>query len=177
MSGRHRAAAAAPTPRRPRGWLAPLLTVVGVVAAVAVVVLGWHDRTAQASESARSEAVAAAREAAQDVLSYDYRSLDKDIATARAQTTGRFRTQYDDTAKQLLAQATQVKAIVQASIGTAGVVSASHDQVVVLLFVDQASVKQLSGARTPTTRIDQSRVRMTMSHVHGKWLVSALSAL
>lgn len=175
MSGRHRAATASQP--RPRRLFPALLTVIGLLAAVAVVVLGLHDRTAQASESAQSEAVAAAREAAQDVLSYDYRSLDKDTARARAQTTGRFRAQYDDTAKQLLAQAKQVKAIVQASIGTAGVVSASGDEVVVLLFVDQASVKQLTGAKTPTTRIDQSRVRMTMSRVHGKWLVSALSAL
>ncbi len=158
-------------------WLTALLTVLGVLAAVAVVVFGLHDRSAEASDSSRTAAVAAARTAAQDVLSYDYRSLDKDIAQARAETTGMFRTQYDDTAKQLLSQAAAVKAIVQASVGTAGVVSAGSDHVVVLLFIDQASVKQLAGSATPTTRIDQSRVRMTMTRVHGRWLVSALSAL
>jgi hypothetical protein len=45
------------------------------------------------------------------------------------------------------------------------------------VFVDQASVKQLPGQRTPTTRIDQSRVRMTMTKVDGRWKVSQLAAL
>ncbi|MDQ1697704.1 MAG: hypothetical protein QOJ03_3057, partial [Frankiaceae bacterium] len=53
----------------------------------------------------------------------------------------------------------------------------THDEVVVLLFVDQASVKQVAGEKTPTTRIDQSRVRMTMTKVGGDWLVSQLDAL
>ena len=46
-----------------------------------------------------------------------------------------------------------------------------------LVFVDQASVKQLQGARTPTTRIDPSRVLMGMQRVGGRWLVATLSAL
>ncbi len=182
--GRHRADAprsprppSAPKPARGRRGLTATISLVGLLAAVAVVVLGLHDRSAEASESARNGAVAAARTAAQDVLSYDYRNLNSDIARARGETTGMFRQQYDGTAKQLLSQASAVKAIVQASVGTAGVVNAGNDQVVVLLFVDQASVKQLAGSSTPTTRIDQSRVRMTMSRVHGRWLVSALSAL
>ena len=47
----------------------------------------------------------------------------------------------------------------------------------VLLFVDQASVRKTPGAKTPTTRIDQSRVRVTMTLVNGRWLVSDLAAL
>ena len=43
--------------------------------------------------------------------------------------------------------------------------------------VDQATVKQVPGEKTPTTRIDQSRVRVTMTKVDGKWLVSELAAL
>jgi Mce-associated membrane protein len=85
--------------------------------------------------------------------------------------------QYDETASELLPQSKQVKAIVQATVGSAAVMSADRDRVVVLLFVDQATVKQTPGAKTPETRIDQSRVRMTMSHVRGHWLVSELVAL
>ena len=127
--------------------------------------------------AARDDALAAARTAARDLLSYDYRTLDKDIAKAKSETTGAFAKQYAGAAGRLVADARQARAIVQASPSAPGVVSASADQVVVLLFVDQASVKQTRGQRSPATRIDQSRVRMTMTLVHGRWLVSQLAAL
>jgi Mce-associated membrane protein len=119
----------------------------------------------------------AAKSAVHTILSYDYRSIGADIAAAKADTTGEFARQYSTTATQLLSEAKQVKAIVQATIGSAGVVSATNNEVVALLFVDQASVRQTAGAKTPTTRIDQSRVQVTMTRVNGKWLVSSLAAL
>jgi len=122
-------------------------------------------------------AMAAAKSSVQTILSYDYRSIGADIARARADTTGVFEQQYTGTASQLLSEAKQVKAIVQATIGSSGVVSAARNEVVVLLFVDQASVRQLTGQKAPTTRIDQSRVQATMTRVQGRWLVSALAAL
>jgi hypothetical protein len=122
-------------------------------------------------------AVAAAKSEVHSILSYDYRSISTDIARAKLDTTGVFAHQYASTASQLLSEAQQVKAIVQATVGSSGVVSTAPNEVVVLLFVDQASVRQTPGQKTPTTRIDQSRVRVTMSHVNGKWLVSDLAAL
>jgi Mce-associated membrane protein len=128
-------------------------------------------------DKARTQAVAAARQAAHDILSYDYRTLDDDIARAKTETTGLFASQYAGSAGTLLAQARQLRAIVQATPSTPGVVSATPDEVVVLVFVDQASVKQAAGQKSPTTRIDQSRVRMTMTKVGDRWLVSQLAAL
>jgi Mce-associated membrane protein len=126
---------------------------------------------------ASANAVAAAKTSVQTILSYDYRSINADIAKAKADSTGVFAHQYAGTAAQLLSEAKQEKAIVQATIGSSGVVSASANNVVVLLFVDQASVREASGQKSPTTRIDQSRVRVTMTLVRGRWLVSALAAL
>jgi Mce-associated membrane protein len=154
-----------------------VLLVLCLVAAAALAVLQLQRRDRQATERARTQAVSAARAAASDILGYDYRSLDASIRRARAQTTGAFRTEYDKTSKTLLPQATKVKAIVQATIGSAAVMSATGERVQVLLFVDQATVKQVAGEKTPTTRIDQSRVRVTMTRVGGRWLVSELSAL
>ena len=62
----------------------------------------------------------------------------------------------------------------QASPAAPGVESATAGQVVVLLFVDQASVKQTAGQRTPSTRIDQSRVRLTMTLASWSLFVSEL---
>ena len=137
-----------------------LLTVVAVVCAVlcvpaaaAAVVLATRGPAPDSTAHARHDALHAATTAAHDLLSYDYRSLDTDIARAKGETTGAFAQQYAETAGKLLDQAKQLKAIVQ------------------------ASVKQLPGQAKPTTRIDQSRVQLTMTKVGGRWLVSALSAL
>lgn len=177
MNGRHRnERAARPTTRRAGAVVAAAL-VVTVLGTIASAGLWLHHRSAVAGDRDRVQALAAARSAAQDILSYDYRSLQAGIDRAKAETTGPFAKQYADTARQLLTQAKQVQAIVQATVGSAGVVDRSSDGVVVLLFVDQASVKQLPGAKAPDTRIDQSRVRLTMTREHGRWLVSALAAL
>lgn len=122
-------------------------------------------------------ATTAARSSAQQILSYDYRHIAADIGQAQADATGVFAQQYAGTAKRLLSEAKQERTIVHATIGASGVVSAASTTVVVLVFVDQATVRQPAGQRTPTTRIDQSRVRMTMTLVHGRWLVSQLDAL
>jgi Mce-associated membrane protein len=154
-----------------------VLAVLCLAALTAAAILGWHRHTRSVEEQARTDAVKAARVAAGDILGYDYRSIDDSIKRARSETTGAFRKQYDSTASELLPQSKQVKAIVQATVGSAAVMSGNRDRVVVLLFVDQATVKQQPGAKTPETRIDQSRVRMTMSRVGGHWLVSELVAL
>jgi Mce-associated membrane protein len=158
-----------------------VLALLCVPAAVAAVVFWVRAPSVPAPASLLSAdaqgALTAAKTDAHAILSYDYRSISRDIAAAKADTTGVFSRQYAGTAARLLSEAKQVKAIVQATIGSAGVVSSVPGNVVVLLFVDQASVRQTPGQKTPTTRIDQSRVRMTMTEVNGKWLVSALAAL
>jgi Mce-associated membrane protein len=177
-TGRHRRVAA--SPRLPVAVLVTLLLCLPV-AAVAIVFVVQTPSGSSSSSSLlapnREAALSAARSSVRTILSYDYRTIDADIAKAKADTTGVFSGQYASTAHQLLSEASQVKAIVQATVGSAGVVSADGNNVVILLFVDQASVRKTPGKATPTTRIDQSRVRVTMTMVNGRWLVSALAAL
>ncbi|MFD6170537.1 hypothetical protein [Streptomyces coeruleorubidus] len=165
--------------RRPFTLLLAVLLVAGLVALAA---LGWQYRDDRLTETARTEALAAARKAAPVVLSYDYRRLDKDFSTARAHLTGDFRDEYGKTTKTVVAPTAEkyhgvVKATVAApgSGGTpaASVVSASPEKVVVLLFVNQVTEStQVSGAR-----VDQNRVRMTMDRTGDGWKVSAVDAL
>ena len=154
-----------------------VLAVLCLPLTAAVVVLLLREQDAIDAQHARAEAMAAAVGAASDVLSYDYRTLDRDVARAQGDATGLFARQYRQTAESLKQQAAKNRAIVEATPSMPGVVSATADEVVVLVFVDQASVRQIAGAKTPTTRIDQSRVRMTMTRVGDKWLVSQLAAL
>jgi Mce-associated membrane protein len=184
VTGNHRAVDEAAPSRTPSGPRRGRLRIVTMVAAVlcvplvaALVVLLLRESDAVAEEDARAEALAAAVTAATDVLSFDYRTLDQDVATAQADTTGLFAREYRQTADALKQQAADVRAIVQATPSRPGVISATADEVVILVFVDQASVRQVAGAKRPTTRIDQSRVRMTMTKVGDRWLVSQLAAL
>jgi Mce-associated membrane protein len=147
------------------------------MAIATIIGLALHDRSVSAEEDARSDALSAAGRSVEQILSYDYRSIEEDIDATKELTTGALREQYDTTAPSLLSQARQVRAIVQASVGSAGVMSVDDDRVVVLLFVDQATVKQVGAAAEPTTRIDQNRIRVTMSKVGDRWLVSELAAL
>src|SRR5947209_5226014 len=175
--GRHRRAAPEPHDRRALNVAARVCALLCLPALAGLVLLLLRGPAPDTTAHARHDALAAATTAAHDVLSYDYRTLDRDVARAKAETTGAFAQQYAESATQLLSQAKQVKAIVQASVGLPGVVSAHRNTVVVLVFVDQASVKQLPGQKSPSTRIDQSRVRLTMTKVGNRWLVSALAAL
>lgn len=185
-AGRHRRTDEAP--RRVDLRLPTLvLAVLCLPAAVAIIVFlvrtpstgaatgpgGGISLTSQTSR----QAMAAARTSAQQVLSYDYRSITADIKRAQGDATGSFAKQYASTAPQLLSQAKQQRAIVQATIGAGGVVSATAHDVVVLLFVDQASVRQPAAQKSPTTRIDQSRVQLTMTRSGNRWLISSLQAL
>ncbi|MGV9502209.1 hypothetical protein ACWDQ0_28410 [Streptomyces sp. NPDC003642] len=131
--------------RRPLALLMAVLLVVGLVALAA---LGWQYRDGRLTETARTEALAAARTAAPIVLSYDYRRLDKDFSRARAHLTGDFRDEYGKTTKTVVAPTARkyhgaVKATVAApgsgGAPAASVVSASPDKVVVLLFVNQVT--------------------------------------
>jgi Mce-associated membrane protein len=177
--GRHRRQEAVGRARKVPDALIVVLTVlcVAVAALDVVLLLRLHDRQsrndATAATAASVDAVATAKTAVTEILSYDYRTLDKDIATAKNAATGDFLREYSSTASRLLSQAKQLKAVVQASVASMSVVSASETRVVVLGFVDQATIK----AGDKQTRIDQNRVRLTMQKVEGRWLVAGLDAL
>lgn len=171
-----------PGPGGRRRLLTSVLAVLLVVGLVALAALGWRYRDGRLTETARTEALTAARKAAPTVLSYDYRHLDKDFSRARAHLTGDFRDEYGKTTKTVVAPtAKKYRGVVKARVAAPGsggapaasVVSASPDKVVVLLFVNQVTEStQVTGSR-----LDQNRVRMTMDRTGGRWKVSAVDAL
>ena len=170
-------AANVPAARRRRRRLSlpvvALLLVTALMAAAAAYL--WlqvrdHDRT----EAARRSGLEASRDAARLLFSYDYRSLDKDFATGRALTTGEFRNQYDKTTTKVVADvAKQYKAVVKANVVGAGVVRATPDTVVTVVYVNQVT----TSTRVTGEKVDLSRVRMTLHRSGGKWLVTSVNAL
>lgn len=175
----------APSPARPKAAarrqiqlpasrLLPGLVAATVVLAVLVSILGWFSWQQARTDEARREALAAARPHAQRILSYDYRHLDSDIAAAKRATTGSFRDEYAKTSSTVVKPtALQVKAVVSAQVKAASVRSASPDKVVVLLFVNQT----VTNTKITGSKVDQSRVRMTLVKRGDEWLVSGIDAL
>ena len=133
-----------------------------------------YQRVEQASEveSARQSAIDAARTRLPQLLSYDYHTLDKDLAGARAGTTGAFRDQFAELTTKVVAPAAQQRQIVtRTTVTGASVVSAEPNRVVLLVFLDQVTQTRAD----PSSRIDGARVRATLQRQDGQWLVSELT--
>ncbi|MCD4533588.1 DnaJ domain-containing protein [Nocardioides sp. cx-169] len=144
-----------------RLWLTAVLAVVAL-ALVAASVYAWT-RPAPVDEDA---ARAAARAAVVPVLSYDYRTLDEDAATAGSYMTPRVRKDYDDTMQVIKDNAPQTKTVVRVEEPLAdGVVRSSEDRVDVLLYVNMPTTNA-QGARTY-----RNQVTLRMVLADGEWLV------
>ncbi|MFB7372000.1 hypothetical protein ACFC0D_19395 [Streptomyces sp. NPDC056222] len=159
-----------------------MLAILVVLGVVATAMLGWKYREAERTAQARTAALTAAHKAAPTILSHDYRHLDRDFAAARSHLTGPFLDQYGKTTTTAVAPtAKQYRGVVKATVAkppsgdaalTASVVSASADEVVVLLFMNQLA----TSTQVSTPRLDLNRVRMTLVRGPQGWKVSALSA-
>lgn len=173
------AAEAAQEPSRRPMSRKKAITLVGVLGAVVVVLGGilawlWTDSDSlDAKEQGGKSALIAATAAAQDISSYDYRSLDTDIKAVEGETTGQFRQQYDQEMALVKATATQKQIVTVGTILKAGIESVSDRQVVVVVFLNQQTS---SGGQTTATP-DQYRLQLTMTKKAGRWLVSTLKAL
>jgi Mce-associated membrane protein len=119
----------------------------------------------------RDGALAAARQYAADLTTYDFATVDADFARFARHGTKSFQTSYAAT------RATARPAIVSAqsrALGTvvgAGLESFGHGHAVVLLAVDQ----QIRSARQTGPTQDHSRIRMTLVKAGDGWLISALT--
>lgn len=150
-----------------------VLVALAVVTLLAVAGGAWHAQRAHlsaATAKARREALAAARTRVPDLLSYDRTSLDADLATALAQTTGRFTADYRRILSEVVQPTAKRRGIsTRASVSAAGVVSGGRDRVVVLV-----SLTQTSSARGGKPSLSGSRVEVTLERVGTAWKVAGL---
>ncbi|MFD4293424.1 h domain protein [Rhodococcus sp. NPDC058505] len=144
--------------------------VVALAVGVGLLLTGYlQDR---ATEQARTDAVAAASAQAAKMLSYNYNEVDQQLAAAADGLTGDFRDEYDTLVKETIAPgAKEKKLTVQATVQAGSVVSATPDDAVVLLFVNQIT----TSADVPDAATTGSRVRMEMHKDGDRWLTGRLS--
>jgi Mce-associated membrane protein len=153
------------------------LAVVVLVLATAVGVMGADLTRLQRAETAAEEALAAARALAPDLLSYDHRTIDQDLARARQHTTGELTGHYRDLAQTLVPTAREQRASQEVAVAAAAVESAAAEHVQVLLFIDVTTVKTLAGEEQPQRQVSRNRARFLMVKEGDRWRVAALSTL
>ncbi|TYB52802.1 hypothetical protein FXF51_50525 [Nonomuraea sp. PA05] len=157
-----------------------MIAVLGVLVVVGGVLVPtmWFDlRELRDSDAAGREAVVAARKVAPDLLSYDYRTVEEDLARAGTFTTGELTGHYKDLAKTLVPKAKEEKIVQNVAVAGAGVERAEPDRVEVLLFVNTGTVKEIPGKEGVQQEFTQNRARFVMVRQDSRWLVAGLSTL
>lgn len=143
-----------------------VLALLAVAGLAGTAWFGTQWRSAQNTDKAADAAVVAARQFTNTLTSVSANSLDKDFTAVLAGSTGEFRQMYAKSSDQLRQLLIDNKAQAKGSVLASGVVSASTDKVVVVMFVDQ-TVQNVSNTQP---RIDRSRIRVTMTKHDGRWL-------
>jgi Mce-associated membrane protein len=150
------------------------LSVVIVLVLALAGVLGVKAWRGQQAEEARGQAVNAGRQAAETALSYDYRTLDKSFAAARATMTPEFAGKFDETAKVAGELATKTKATVRAEVREVGVRDGDANRVTLVIFVNQTTTSTITQGKP---RVDLNRTRFTMVRNGSRWLVQEIAGL
>jgi Mce-associated membrane protein len=161
-----------------RGWARSNIALIGggvVIVALAVALLlsllalGNQD----ASAGSRTSALATARTDAVQLASYNYRSLNRDFGAVVAESTPSFRRSFTESSNALKSTLTKYKATADATVVSAGLVSASPSRAVVLVFLDQ----KIANATQASATTDRSQVEITLVSSGGKWLIDQVTLL
>ncbi|MGW0173196.1 h domain protein [Rhodococcus sp. NPDC003322] len=152
--------------------LAAVAAVLVLALAVGVGILFTGYLKDRATEQARVDAVASASDQAAKMLSYNYNEVDQQLAAAADGLTGDFRDEYNTLVQETIAPGAKDKKLtVQATVQAGSVVSATPDDAVVLLFVNQIT----TSSDAPDAATTGSRVRMEMHKDGGRWLTGRLT--
>lgn len=141
-----------------------------LIALLLVLYFSWQDQ--RDKNSARDDAVAAAKSFALDFGAYDYQHLDTEFQEVAQKMTPDFAKSYLETSDKLKPTFEQYKTQVTAQIQDWGVMSANTSKATVLVFLDQTVLT----SQSTTPRIDRNRLEIQLVHTDGKWLVSKLLA-
>ncbi|NYG06351.1 Mce-associated membrane protein [Phycicoccus badiiscoriae] len=155
-----------------RRWVAPLVALVAALAVLGTV-LGVSLRDSSAQADANRAAANQARTSIEQMLSYNYKTIDAQAAQIEGLLTGSFKGEFTSAMdKDIKPLAVKNQTVVQARVSDIGVMSSSPTTVRVLAFVNQARV----GSDQKAPVVDQNRVIATMTKVGDRWLISKVQA-
>ncbi|WP_067842486.1 h domain protein [Nocardia lijiangensis] len=159
--------------------LSPLVLTVGalagVLAAISLVVtsyFGYRYWDQERAEKARTEVVDVASRSVATMFTYDYNTVDKELPKAAEALSPEFREDYLKLINQAIAPGAKEKQLtVRATTQAGGVVEASSDHAVVLLFLNQVTTSKENAQGTTTG----SRVRVELEREDSRWLIGAVT--
>lgn len=149
--------------------------VFGIVVAVMAVLAGlcWYQADHYARlDAARADAVKEGEGAVGRLLSYSFRSLDRQVDKTQDLMTGKFKDEYAQFISTKIAPAAKTKQVnVQSSVDRSAVVSSSLSEAVVLMYINTESEALLASTENSTT----GAFRVRLEKEDGKWKVSDLT--
>ncbi|MQY24214.1 hypothetical protein [Nocardia macrotermitis] len=153
--------------------LIPLISALIVALAVTAVLLVRANQREAATDAARRDAPAAARDTVSRMLSYTATSADKDLANVPG-LTGSFQSAYHDLVTRTIIPVAKDKGVsTRARVVSTGVLTAAPDRVTLLMYIDQVTVS--TAVPAPTT--SSSRVSVTAEKHDGHWLIGDMTPL
>ena len=153
---------------RQRQFVFVVLPAVALALGALAGYLNWQNSTERLSTIAATQSVAAARDAASAILSYNTDTVERDLNAARDRLTGSFLAEFTKLVNEVVIPGSKEKKIsAVAQVPAAASVSATANHAVALVFVDQAVT---IGKDAPTNTA--SSVRVTLDKVGDRWRVS-----
>jgi len=155
------------SPRNRRARIALVVTTYVCAFSVAAV-LGWQLWREHTVSAAGEAAKQAAINYAQVLTSIDSNNVDQNFADVLNGATGDFKDMYSKASVQLRQLLIDNKAVAHGAVVESAIQSETKDKVVALLMIDQT----VANAARPDSRVDRSRMKITMEKVDGRWLAS-----
>lgn len=165
------------------GWLSPkarrrlpiALAVLVIASAVPVGLLGSQAIHVANTEQNAADALDAAVTSTGQVLSYSSKTLDADLARARAQLSGTFAAQFEEMAGNLIVPTAQQQDVSsKVEVLRSALIDAQQDRAEVMLYLSQTA--SATSQPQPQRGIIQITVTMTKTE-DGQWLISEMRPL
>jgi Mce-associated membrane protein len=152
-----------------------VLAVLVVAAAVAVGLLGVHAWTLYQGQQDAAAALDQAKTRTVQVLSYDPKTVDADVARAKEQLSGSFAAQFDQLANVLILPSAKQQGLTsEVDVKNAAIIDSQADRAEVLILLHQ----KVSSSATPQPVEGTIQVKTTVSKgADGQWLISNLQPL
>ena len=173
---------AGPTPDSPAGpgdvtgrvvptWLLVAVGLLALLALGASAYLWATQPSPESVEDATGEARSAAEGAIEPLLSYDYRDLEGSREAAEDVVTDDYRSEYEKFFEGVVqGNAERTETVVQAQLVSSAVVRGDEERVEVLLFVDQAT----TNVQVEEPVVYKNQARVIMERVGDEWLVDCV---
>jgi Mce-associated membrane protein len=166
---------------RDNGVMNRSATVVAATAAVVIGVTGGALGAAgttrlshqDALDSARSSALASAKQIAVDIAEYDYRHIDADFTRVTHEATGKFLKDFGTSANGVRDAIVAVKAVSTAQVASAGVVDVAPSSAQVVVALNRV----VTNSQAPKGTTSAFGLQMFLVRKGNRWLASAVNPL